>query len=167
MQTFLPREEGINLSKNIFLTIIISYNNLLLRWELKIKKNNNKTWFNRQMLIGLLFRFMWQVWQNFTRFIFVNGVFWARTARVTWSWSRVWSSYYIWKLCYGFDCTLWILIISSFWESLHVEPLAAILNEGWQLLKGFQTVCNCVWDLLRNSCTGKNDSWQGWKTWER
>ena len=51
-----------------------------------------------------------------------------------------------------------ILIISSFWESLHVEPPAAILNEGWQLLKGFQTVCNCVWDLLRNSCTGKNNS---------
>lgn len=95
------RNEFIKKYISLFLIIICSSDG---SWKLKKKKN--KTWFNRQMLIGLLFRFMWQVWQNFTRFIFVNGVFWARTARVTWSWSRIWSSYYISKLCYGFDCTL-------------------------------------------------------------
>ena len=40
--------------------------------------------------------------------------------------------------------------------------LAAILELPWGVM-GFHSARNVVWDLLRNSCTGKNNWWMEWK----
>ena len=93
-------------------------------------------------------------WKSAVKFI--DDVFWALTAWVTCSWnrSRVWSSHNVWELSYSFDCSF---CNSDNFILLRIVPRGARctsrhIEQGWAMAYG---ICNVVWDLLRNSCTGK------------
>lgn len=132
----IPSKGGRNeFIKKIY--FIISYNNLLLRWELKIKKKKKtrhdsivKCWLD--CCLGSCDRF-----DRILPDLFSSTEFSERELPELLGAGAGFDLPTTFQSCVMVSIALSaILIISSFWESLHVEPPAAILNEGWQLLKG-------------------------------